>query len=264
MRRHTADPRAKPGAVCCLLLPLLCCVAAAEIVLVGPDTAEVGRSIEVDVDGCQLDLKSFEKQPPQIEWKTVPAAAATLRSHLELKVVVDEKTKKTKWIIAPYATITPGQEGRLGVVCMVVADGVGGLAVHEVTVGEEPKPDPDPDPDPPPPPPDPLWGGVLIEESARRTADIARLLSNLKIRQAFETRGLVFNVVDQNTKTPDGKAHKTLAPYVEMAQEGAGNLPCLILVGQAGKIHYRGPPPPTVAGWLQLIEGAGGRLPPAP
>jgi len=230
---------------------LTAAVAWGEVTIDGPDKAIANIPFDLAVEGMQMTYDSLQKEPPQIEWKLLPESAGTYRTHLELKAVPDEKTKKLVWVVSPYATFTLTDPGKAGVVLMVVAKGVGTLLVHEVTVAPFPGPDPDPDPDPAPD--QDLWGAVLVEETGpQRDPILARLLADPAVDSFLEENGLVMRVTDRDAKTEEGTVPTDLAPYLEMVKKG--DLPTLVIVGDRGKIFYNGDVPETSQKLFTLLR----------
>lgn len=230
-----------------MALLMVVATAQAEIRLVGPDQVEVGQAFEVSVEGLHLDLSIFMEGgiPPQVEWRDVPKGGS-IRSRMEVLIVVDEKTKKPKWVVSPYATVMLTKPGKVGIVLMVVREGVGTLLVHEVTVS------PFPDPPPPPPPDDEPCGIVIIEESHHRTTELAEILASEEISSFLMKSGLSWFVRDQDVIDETGKTPTELVPYTDMAKKLG--IPCLFIMGKKGTTFYEGEVPKTSAAFIELVK----------
>lgn len=131
-------------------------------------------------------------------------------------------------------------------------DGSLGFVVYSIArqdgPGPDPKPDPRPDPKPDPKPdplpvPTVLWG-IVVEETAKRTAEQAVVMASPKTRAVFDAGN--FRPVDKDlVVSPD------LKPYVERAGKQA--LPVLFVVDDKGKVYFEGPLPATVADLETLV-----------
>ena len=226
----------------------LCAIAAGqEAKLVGPDKVEVGQSFDVTVEGLSFDLSIFsaDTSPPQVEWRVIPGNG-TFRSRMEVLIVVDPVTKKPRWVVSPYATITFAEPGKVGIALMVVQNGVGMLLVHEVAVGPFPDPVPPPPPPPPPPPDEKVWGAILIEESGQRTWQLAAILTSKKLETFFSEERLSWSVTDQDDASTD------LKPYVDQAKKDG--IPMLFIMGVDGHEFYAGPVPNKVDDVIKLVK----------
>lgn len=225
-----------------LLLPQSC---LGDITLHGPDKVAVGERFEVDVEGLQILLSDFQgKSPPQFEWKAMPTGSILLRSHLELKVVVDTKGKR-QWVVVPYASLQAANKGNLALVLMLVQKGVGELASYEVVVGgENPNPDPPPPPPPPPPPEDEPWGALLLYETGQPSPELAELLTSKTVREFSKSNGLEFLALDKDAKGHDGKPVPILQDWGETitGKDGPG-VPGMVLIGKQGTTLWVGKPP---------------------
>lgn len=228
-------------------------VAQAQIKLVGPEWVEVGQSFEVSVENLHLDLSIFADggTPPQVEWRDVPKGGS-IRSRLEVLIVMDEKIKKPKWVVSPYATVMLTEPGKVGIVLMVVQEGVGALLVHEVTVG------PFPDPPLPPPPPNRKWQIVIVHESNDKD-NLPRsqqvLLSSIVFRKTLAAAGhhlIEGGIVDHDIRGAGGEVPKVLAPFFRSCE--GKPLPRICIVPLTGGAVKSYPLPLTGSGVFGLLE----------
>ena len=247
-----------PSLVFSIIVLVCTCVYCEDTKLVGPIEVEVNQSFDVAVEGLVFDLGIFQlgEKPPQLEWKLV-TGDGTIRSRMEVKVVLDETTKKTKWVVSPYATVAITSAGDCSVVLMVVNEGIGTLMVHEVTVGPFPEPEPKPEPEPLPPD-DKVWGVILIEESMARTPDLAKILVGTEVSGYLESKGLKWMPADQDAVDADGDEREDLKPYADKAKKEG--LPMMFIVGINGTEFYAGPVPKTpkavIAEVAKCLKGA--------
>lgn len=235
-------------------------VTVSDMKLIGPAQVEVRQTFEVSVEGLHLDLSIFAdgSAPPQVEWRIVPENGS-IRSRLEVLIVMDETTKKPKWVVSPYTTIMLAEQGKVGIVLMVVQEEVGTLLVHEIIVGSIPDPEP---PDPPVPPPDQKWQIVIVYESDKednlpRSQQV--ILNSLTFRKALEAIGhylLEGGIIDQHIRDKNGKVPKILVPFFQACVDKMIPRICLAPIDGGEVLDY--PLPLTETAVFELL-----RSPPA-
>lgn len=120
-------------------------------------------------------------------------------------------------------------------------------------------PDPSPDPKPPGPQPtpivdSPLWI-VVVEESAERTAEQAKLLTSKTLAERLKAKGHHFRIVDKDAKDSKGGSGD-FGEYVERSK--GKTLPVLFLVTPTGDVRFEGPLPANEAAFLATLGKAGG------
>jgi hypothetical protein len=126
-----------------------------------------------------------------------------------------------------------------------------------------PTPEPlPPKPEPPPPVPVPPGPGVLdilwIEETAARTPEQARALTDRAIRDALAAAGWSLRVVDQDITDETGKTPPDLAPAIAAAKQAG--LPYLIVRARNGAEVYAGKAPPDLTAFQALLQRLGLRI----
>lgn len=129
--------------------------------------------------------------------------------------------------------------------------------------GIEPIPDPNPhplppDPDPPKPKPDPVpepsvdipgsWV-LIVEESAERTIDMSRIVTDSTYWQTYVTRDLHWRVYDDDS--PDAVSYLGVANEV--------GIPALIVLSPVGKVLAKQPLPQNTAAIDAIVKGVTGR-----
>jgi len=164
--------------------------------------------------------------------------------------------------IAPlkFRLIQSGPNSASGVAPAIV-DGVADLLDWQllVTFGDQPRPDPKPEPEPKPKPdplptPTTLWG-VVIEESAERTAGQAVVILSPKVAALFDGKIQVGDAwKEDGTRRPLGP----LDPYADRVEEleAAAKTklrPMLFVVDPKGAIFYEGKLPGKVADVETLV-----------
>lgn len=170
-----------------------------------------------------------------------------------LVVTVKGATKQV-WRVDP--------DGRILVAAVVGDDIVLEDFPWKVTPGPEPQPEPQPEPEPPPPVPVPPGPGTLellwIEETAARTPEQARALTDRAIRDALAAAGWSLRVVDQDITDETGKTPPDLAPAIAAAKQAG--LPYLIVRARNGAEVYAGKAPPDLTAFQALLQRLGLRL----
>lgn len=136
------------------------------------------------------------------------------------------------------------------------------LAFFEVNPRSPTPPPPDPSPEPSPPVPVPPGPGVLdilwIEETAARTPEQARALTDRAIRDALAAAGWSLRVVDQDITDETGKTPPDLAPAIAAAKQAG--LSYLIVRARNGAEVYAGKAPPDLTAFQALLQRLGLRL----
>lgn len=152
--------------------------------------------------------------------------------------------------------------GRYDVLASVVAGVTGegesvtitpaGHQVHRAAfvIEGQPQPEPDDEDQPPGPPPVVIDGAIvlIVEESADRTPETAKLLADATFWASVTARGMRWRVYDV-----DSPAAAAIAPRVKDI------LPALIVTDSAGKVLYVDHLPATAAAVDAAIKGATGR-----
>lgn len=133
------------------------------------------------------------------------------------------------------------------------------LAIFEV-LPVEPSPPPNPvPPQPEPPAPVPPGPGVLdllwIEETAARTPEQARAITNRALREALAAAGWSLRVVDQDITDETGKTPRELAAAMAAAKQAG--LPYLIARSRDGAEVYAGKAPTDLVGFQTLLQRLG-------
>jgi len=136
------------------------------------------------------------------------------------------------------------------------------LALFQVTpLGPSPSPEPQPHPipNPEPPPPVPPRPGFLdllwIEETAARTPQQARAITDRAIRDALASAGWSLRVVDQDITDETGKTPPELVPAIAAAKRAG--LPYLIVRSRDGAEVYAGKAPADVDAFKTLLKRLG-------
>ena len=101
--------------------------------------------------------------------------------------------------------------------------------VPNPTPNPQPTPTPpNPFPQPPVPTPGKLATVVIVEESANRTQDCAKMLVDAKLLAWRETRKLAWHQIDKDVTDSTGKPPASLKTYLDLASK-AKELPVLFL-----------------------------------
>jgi hypothetical protein len=136
------------------------------------------------------------------------------------------------------------------------------LALFQVTpLGPSPSPEPQPHPipNPEPPPPVPPRPGFLdllwIEETAARTPQQARAITDRAIRDSLAAAGWSLRVVDQDITDETGKTPPELVPAIAAAKRAG--LPYLIVRSRDGAEVYAGKAPADVDAFKTLLKRLG-------
>jgi len=124
-----------------------------------------------------------------------------------------------------------------------------------------PEPTP-PKPEPPAPVPVPPGPGALellwIEETAARTPQQARAITDRAIREALANAGWSLRVVDQDITDETGKTPPELAPAITAAKQAG--LPYLVVRSRDGAEVYAGKAPPDLTAFQTLLKRLGLRI----
>ncbi len=126
-----------------------------------------------------------------------------------------------------------------------------------------PTPEPlPPKPEPPPPVPVPPGPGALellwIEETAARTPEQAKALTDRALREALAAAGWSLRVVDQDITDETGQTPPELAPLIAAAKQAG--LPYLVVRSRDGAEVYAGKAPTDLATFQSLLQRLGLRL----
>lgn len=132
-----------------------------------------------------------------------------------------------------------------------------------VLVGEPPSPNPNPAPGPNPPAPvvsydAPVWV-YLVEETSKRTPELALILQNVKFWNELETQGYKFRPYDKDSND----AKKRGLDSIKDKEGRAPALPYLVIADKDGAVIAVHPVPGSTAGIVPLlppVKSAAARL----
>ncbi len=220
--------------------------------LVGPLTAEVGQEVTIRMTGTPA-LNLAEPLIDQLDWlmgdsKMYCYLAAPGRALQPLDVrgeLVFGQSGATMQPLLRVMCNVPGEH-------RILVDwnhGQNQLAEHRITIGGV-----QPDPDPIPPPPGPLaemWM-IVVEETADRTPEQARVLLDVTVRNWMRENGHHLRIIDKDQKASDCQAWISRA----IARE-APALPRLFVADDSGSVVFEGGLPAGPVEFLELSKKYG-------
>ena len=215
---------------CLFLLCLAICLpASGEVTIVGPDRLAVREAALLYVEGVTVD------QFRQCEVTMVPATNRPL--------VVALQTLNNK----PVLYVQGQFAGAFWLIVDVNIPDAYALVVQPLTIGTGPDPTPDPDPEPHPTPGEGLTV-IVIEDPQKRTPDQQTVLSG-PWRAWCQQRAYSVRQVRAGSPAPDA------AKWIK----GAGDLPFVYFVSDAGKVYEKIPLPATAADMLTRCKKWGAK-----
>ena len=208
------------------------------------DPVPTGQYLILEVDGlvpgCESDLDCWPN-------KGVIASAEQTYGRQQQPVVL-------------FRASSPGSY-RLGV--WAVIDGHLVTSKVVLTVAGDVEPPVPPDPPPPPIPPDPpppivveQLHVIIVEESADRTPEQAKVLLSKAVRDYLTSVDGVLHIVDQDVTDGDGNMPSTVAGWIQRAKDKT--LPWLFLVDENGREVASQALPTTPETFLELLTKYGG------
>lgn len=138
------------------------------------------------------------------------------------------------------------------------------IGIFYLTEGQAPEPQPQPEPNPgpgpqPQPEPQPQPRGpytlIWIEETAARTAEQARALSDSAIREALRKVGWNLRVADKDVVDEHGNPPTELRMYIDIAKQAG--LPRLFVIDSLGTEVFAGAAPHNVEEFRSLLKRLG-------
>jgi len=229
-----------------IVLPALFAWPASALEIHAPtDPVPTGQYLILEVDGlvpgCESDLDCWPN-------KGVIASAEQTYGRQQQPVVL-------------FRASNPGNY-RLGVWAVIDGHLVASKVVLTVAGDVEPPVPPVP-PDPPPPlPPPPIvveqLHAIIVEESADRTPEQAKVVLSKAVRDYLTSVDGVLHIVDQDVTDGDGNTPTTVAGWIERAKDKT--LPWLFLVAENGREVASQALPTTPEKFLELLTRYGGEV----
>ena len=227
---------------------LVCSVLsiASEITLKGPETADVGETVQVRIDGLpEVDLQGVVAD--EVEW--FDSLTLVFSPPADSAAVMDEELTMT---VRPFRwryriEFQPDEPGAYLVVAAWRYDGADQLVIHRLEVGG-PRPDPPgPTPDPPTPGPDiQATRVVIVEETEERTPELAALLNDPRLVPLLRDRSLM--ILDQDATDGSGRQPPELQLY------DGQPLPWVLAIDEDGSLAGGVELPPSVDEFLGMLE----------